>query len=142
MPSGKSAASSPLICHTHTWKVLNGVGHRWGWREFPKEKQFLSQKKCVCVCVLFSGFSPRPFQQRKEKKNEKKKTDKKNRKKSGSKKSPDRPPRQKKKKLKKKALFSSFSRTRAHNCNLLEKWAISLRPCLHRPRPELPDTKR
>ena len=29
-------------------------------------------------------------------------------------------------------------RTRANNCYLLEKWAISLRPRLQRPRPELP----
>ena len=40
--------------------------------------------------------------------------------------------------------FSSFIAyspgTRANDCNLLGKWGISLRPRLHRPRSELPDT--
>ena len=30
-------------------------------------------------------------------------------------------------------------RTRAHNCNLPEKWGLSLRPRLNRPRPEIPE---
>ena len=38
------------------------------------------------------------------------------------------------------SLFSPHSpQTRANNCNLVKKWGISLRPCLHRPRSELLD---
>ena len=41
------------------------------------------------------------------------------------------------------SFFSAFllfsQRTRGNDCNLLQKWGISLRPRLHRPRAKLPE---